>query len=119
MNLLSNAVKFTAAGGSVSVRCASECGRVNGAPDGGVDWTSITVQDSGVGISGDDIDRIFHPFVQVENRYTRVHGGTGWALRSAESGADDGGDIAVEARLDEGSRFTLWLRAPNSCIGGV
>jgi signal transduction histidine kinase len=120
MNLLSNAVKFTVAGGSVSVRCASECGRVNGAPDGGVDWTSITVQDSGVGISGDDIDRIFHPFVQVENGYTRVHGGTGLGLTISRSLAQMmGGDIAVESAPGQGSRFTLWLRAPNSCIGGV
>ena len=120
MNLLSNAVKFTAAGGSVSVRCASECGRVNGAPDGGVDWTSITVQDTGVGISGDDIDRIFHPFVQVENGYTRVHGGTGLGLTISRSLAQMmGGDIAVESAPGQGSRFTLWLRAPNSCIGSV
>jgi len=117
MNLLSNAVKFTAAGGSVSVRCATQCGRANGAPDGGTDWTSITVQDTGVGISREDIDRIFHPFVQVENGYTRVHGGTGLGLTISRSLAQMmGGDIAVESVPGEGSRFTLWLRAPNSCI---
>ncbi len=120
VNLLSNAVKFTAAGGSVSVRCASECRRVNGAPDSGVDWTSITVQDSGVGISGDDIDRIFHPFVQVENGYTRVHGGTGLGLTISRSLAQMmGGDIGVVSAPGQGSRFTLWLRAPNSCIGSA
>jgi len=120
MNLVSNAVKFTAAGGSVSVRCATQCGRGNGAPEGGMDWTSITVQDTGVGISGEDIDRIFHPFVQVENGYTRVHGGTGLGLTISRSLAQMmGGDIAVESVPGQGSRFTLWLRAPNSCIKSV
>jgi signal transduction histidine kinase len=117
MNLLSNAVKFTAAGGSVSVRCATQRGRGNGSPDAIGDWTSITVQDTGVGIAGDDIDRIFHPFVQVENGYTRVHGGTGLGLTISRSLAQMmGGDIAVDSAPGRGSRFTLWLRAPNSCI---
>jgi signal transduction histidine kinase len=117
MNLLSNAVKFTAAGGSVSVRCATQRRRGIGAPDPFGEWTSITVEDTGVGIAGDDIDRIFHPFVQVENGYTRVHGGTGLGLTISRSLAQMmGGDIAVDSAPGRGSRFTLWLRAPNSCI---
>ena len=117
MNLLSNAVKFTAAGGSVSVRCATQRGRGIGAPDPFGEWTSITVEDTGVGIAGDDMDRIFHPFVQVENGYTRVHGGTGLGLTISRSLAQMmGGDIAVDSAPGRGSRFTLWLRAPNSCI---
>jgi signal transduction histidine kinase len=120
MNLVSNAVKFTAAGGSVSVRCATQCGRGNGAPEGGMDWTSITVQDTGVGISGDDIDRIFHPFVQVENGYTASTAEPGLGLTISRSLAQMmGGDIAVESVPGQGSRFTLWLRAPNSCIKSV
>jgi signal transduction histidine kinase len=117
MNLLSNAVKFTEAGGSVSVKCATQRGRGRGAPDAVSDWTSITVQDTGVGISRDDIDRIFHPFVQVENGYTRVHGGTGLGLTISRSLAQMmGGNIAVDSAPGRGSRFTLWLRAPSSCI---
>jgi signal transduction histidine kinase len=117
MNLLSNAVKFTASGGSVSVRCAAQSGPGGGAPEGGMRWASITVQDTGVGIAAGDLERIFHPFVQVENGYTRVHGGTGLGLTISRSLAQMmGGDIAVESVLGEGSRFTLWLPAPNSCV---
>jgi signal transduction histidine kinase len=117
MNLLSNAVKFTASGGSVSVRCAAQSGPGGGAPEGGMRWASITVQDTGVGIAAGDLERIFHPFVQVENGYTRVHGGTGLGLTISRSLAQMmGGDIAVESVLGEGSRFTLWLPAPKSCV---
>jgi signal transduction histidine kinase len=116
MNLLSNAVKFTAAGGFVSVRCGTQCGR-GGSSDRSIRWASITVEDTGVGIAAEDLDRIFHPFVQVENGYTRVHGGTGLGLTISRSLAQMmGGEIAVESVPGEGSRFTLWLPAPNSCI---
>ena len=80
-------------------------------------WAFITVEDTGVGIAAEDLDRIFHPFVQVENGYTRVHGGTGLGLTISRSLAQMmGGEIAVESVPGEGSRFTLWLPAPNSCI---
>jgi signal transduction histidine kinase len=117
MNLLSNAVKFTEAGGSVSVRCTSQPGRSPGSPNADVNWACITIQDTGAGIAPEDLDRIFHPFVQVENGYTRVHGGTGLGLTISRSLAQMmGGDIAVESVVGEGSRFSLWLPAPNSCV---
>jgi signal transduction histidine kinase len=119
-NLLSNAVKFTAAGGSVSIRC----GAMNHAPipstNGTASWTCITVQDTGVGIAMEDQDRIFHPFVQVDVGYTRAHGGTGLGLTISRNLAQMmGGDISVESVFGEGSRFTLWLPSPNSCISEV
>jgi signal transduction histidine kinase len=121
MNLLSNAVKFTAAGGSVSMRCGSHLGRGPGAPDMSVEWACITVEDTGVGIAGQDLDRIFQPFVQVENGYTRVHGGTGLGLTISRSLAQMmGGDIAVDSVAGTGSRFTLWLPSPTSSqLAGV
>jgi signal transduction histidine kinase len=111
-NLLSNAVKFTPAGGRVSVRCAR--GVKPGGNGGGYSWTSISVRDTGVGISNDDLDRIFHPFVQVENGYTRAHGGTGLGLTISRSLAQMmGGEIHVLSAVGEGSHFTLWLPGPN------
>jgi signal transduction histidine kinase len=111
-NLLSNAVKFTPAGGHVSVRCAR--GVRPGGTSSGYSWTSISVRDTGVGISTDNLDRIFHPFVQVENGYTRAHGGTGLGLAISRSLAQMmGGDIHVRSAVGEGSQFTLWLPGPN------
>ncbi len=112
-NLLSNAVKFTPTGGSVSIRCRT--GSRTGSPMPEAPWTSISVVDTGVGIAPEDLDRIFHPFVQVENGYTRAHGGTGLGLTISRTLAQMmGGEIEVESVPGRGSQFTLWLPAPAS-----
>ena len=116
-NLLSNAVKFTPVGGSVSIRCGTAASAPITSTNGTEGWTCITVQDTGKGIVSDDLDRIFQPFVQVDVGYTRSHGGTGLGLTISRNLAQMmGGDISVESVYGEGSRFTLWLPAPNSCI---
>jgi signal transduction histidine kinase len=111
-NLMSNAVKFTPAGGRVTVRCGT--GRLPTAPaEDAARWACISVCDTGVGISNDDIDRIFHPFVQVDTGYTRTQGGTGLGLTISRNLAQlMGGDITVESKLGEGSTFVLWLPCP-------
>src|SRR5262249_20622345 len=110
-NLLANAVKFTPAGGSVSIRCGTGVPAGAARPD--VAWTTITIADTGVGIAADDLERIFHPFVQVENGYTRAHGGTGLGLTISRTLAQMmGGEISVESTPGKGSEFTLWLPSP-------
>src|SRR6185369_10479328 len=112
-NLLSNAVKFTEPGGTIEVHC----GTGTRADTDGTAWTFIAVQDSGVGIAPADQDRIFHPFVQVDVGYTREHGGTGLGLTISRTLAQMmGGDLTVQSAPGSGSRFTLWLPSPNSCI---
>jgi signal transduction histidine kinase len=111
-NLLSNAVKFTPPGGKVTLAC-STAPRRGGAE--GEEWACITVEDTGVGIARDDLERIFDPFVQVEGGYTRLQGGTGLGLTISRALAQlMGGEISVESAVGEGSRFTLWLRSPSS-----
>lgn len=111
-NLLSNAIKFTPSGGRITLR-SSTTARRGGAE--GDEWTRITVEDTGVGIADEDIQRIFDPFVQVEGGYTRLQGGTGLGLTISRGLAQlMGGEISVESGVGEGSRFTLWLPTPNS-----
>ncbi len=115
-NLLANAVKFTPGGGQVSVHCNLRPRLENPNGGGEHDWACVTVKDTGVGISRDDFDRIFQPFVQVDDGYTRNHGGTGLGLTISRSLAQMmGGDITVESDIGAGSRFTLWLPSPDSC----
>jgi len=115
-NLLSNAVKFTPGGGQVSVQCALRPRHENPNGGDGHDWACVTVRDTGVGIARGDLDRIFQPFVQVDDGYTRNHGGTGLGLTISRSLAQMmGGDITVESDMGAGSRFTLWLPSPDSC----
>jgi signal transduction histidine kinase len=113
INLLSNAVKFTPSHGRVSVRC----GTAQKGPDAGSStaeqWTYFIVEDTGIGIPRDKLESIFQPFTQVESGYTRTHGGTGLGLTiSRRLARMMGGDLTVESREGDGSRFSLWLPTP-------
>jgi signal transduction histidine kinase len=107
VNLIANAVKFTAAGGHVLVRCGT-------VDDNG---SEVTVEDTGVGIAPELLDRIFEPFMQAESGYTRTHGGVGLGLAiSRRLARMMGGELSVESRPGDGSRFTLRLPAPPAPI---
>ena len=72
--------------------------------------------DSGIGIAEQNLERVFDPFWQVEQRSTRRAGGTGLGLSVSRSLARLlGGDVIVESELGKGSTFTaiVPLRAPS------
>jgi PAS domain S-box-containing protein len=109
VNLLSNAVKFTEPDGQVTVSHG-----VSDLPpptvDGRGPWTYIRVADTGVGIAPADLERVFLPFEQAEQGYTRRKGGTGLGLAiSRQLARLMGGDLTAESEVDAGSTFTLWL----------
>jgi len=112
LNLLSNAVKFTPAGGSISVRCS----RTRVGPEGrGPEvpgWLRLDVEDNGVGIPPEQVARVFEPFVQGDQGFTREHGGAGLGLAISRRLARlMAGEITVSSVPGEGSCFTLWLRS--------
>jgi len=99
LNLLSNAIKFSDRG-EIVVRS-----RLNG------ESVAISIVDDGIGIAAENLDRIFDPFWQVEQRSTtRRVGGTGLGLSVSRSLARLlGGDVTVESKVEKGSTFTLTL----------
>ncbi|HEX3533644.1 MAG TPA: ATP-binding protein, partial [Gemmatimonadaceae bacterium] len=98
LNLLSNAVKFSDSG---EIRIRS---RLDG------DMVEISVTDTGIGIAEENLERIFDPFWQVEQRSTRKVGGTGLGLSVSRTLARlIGGDIRVESEIGKGSSFILTL----------
>jgi PAS domain S-box-containing protein len=100
LNLLSNAIKFTDRG-EILIRSRSENGRV-----------AVSIIDPGIGIAAENLERIFDPFWQVEQRSTRKVGGTGLGLSVSRRLARlVGGDITVESDLGRGSTFTLTIPA--------
>jgi signal transduction histidine kinase len=100
-NLLSNAVKFTPAGGKVWVTAVERRNQVE-----------VTVADNGVGVPQDALDRIFEPFVQVEDHMTRQHGGMGLGLSIVKGLLElHGGRVWAESIPDRGSRFVFVLLA--------
>lgn len=109
-NLLSNAVKFTPSGGRVMVRCGVAKRDDSSPDDRDQSWACIEVEDTGVGIAEADLDRVFDAFVQVDDGYTRAHGGTGLGLTISRGLAKKmGGDLTVVSVPGKGSRFSLWL----------
>jgi len=102
LNLLSNAVKFTDPGGAVDLSCEI---RGTDAPR-----VLVRVTDTGLGIAPGHLERVFQPFVQVDDRLTRAHEGTGLGLAiSRDLARGMGGDLGVESSLGVGSTFTLEL----------
>jgi signal transduction histidine kinase len=98
VNLLSNAVKFT------------DRGRIILSGDQRGDQLVITVEDTGIGISSDNFERIFEPFWQVEQKATRRAGGTGLGLTVTRRLAMLlGGDVTVKSTPGEGTTFTICL----------
>jgi signal transduction histidine kinase/CheY-like chemotaxis protein len=103
LNLVGNAIKFTP-GGEVMLLMSLKDGEL-----------SLAVRDTGVGMSPEQVERIFQPFTQVDGSTTRRFGGTGLGLSISRRLAEMmGARIDVESREGEGSTFTL--RLP---IGGV
>ena len=102
LNLLSNAVKFTDRGG-VSVT-------VSPAPHGPAS-VAISVKDTGIGLSADDMKRLFAEFEQADAAIHRREGGTGLGLAISKRLAKAmNGDITVEGALGKGSAFTALLK---------
>jgi len=70
------------------------------------------VTDTGVGMTDEQLERIFQPFMQADSSTTRKHGGTGLGLAISKKLAQAlDGDITVESRMGEGSTFTFTLEA--------
>jgi PAS domain S-box-containing protein len=98
LNLLGNGVKFTEAGEVVlSLEDAGP-------------HALLRVRDTGVGIAPADVDRVFEPFWQADQRLSREHGGSGLGLAVARQLARLlGGDVALQSTPGAGSTFTLRL----------
>jgi nitrogen-specific signal transduction histidine kinase len=113
INLLSNAIKFSEAGGRVQLACAVARPIIQLAPEAVAErWVRFDVRDGGMGIPPEQLDRIFEPFVQVEQGRARTRGGTGLGLTISRHLARlMGGDLTVESTVGAGSVFTLWLPA--------
>lgn len=98
-NLLDNAIGYNRVGGSV---------RIELRPSGG-SWR-LRVSDTGIGISRQDLDRIFERFYRVDVARSRATGGTGLGLALVRHATErHGGAVSVDSILGEGTTFTVVL----------
>jgi len=104
--LVSNAAKFTAQG-QVRLRVGTR------EQDDGVLHVRFDVEDTGIGMSPEEIGQLFQPFLQADEGTTRAFGGSGLGLAiSRRLCRLMGGDIEVRSTPGEGSCFTVWLPQP-------
>jgi signal transduction histidine kinase len=100
--LLQNALKYTPEGGAVSVRADYSNGLVR-----------VDVQDTGIGIPADDLDKVFTEFYRASNARRAERIGTGLGLSIAQRVAEDlGGRIEVASTLGKGSTFSVIIPVP-------
>jgi PAS domain S-box-containing protein len=110
INLLSNASKFSE-NGIVTLRA-------DRTSDGQRDWLSFEVEDTGIGMSQEEIERLFDRFTQADSSTTRKFGGTGLGLAITRAFCRLlGGDIGVRSEAGKGSIFTI--RIPAEAVESV
>jgi signal transduction histidine kinase/DNA-binding response OmpR family regulator len=104
LNLLSNACKFTKAG-TVALE-------VERREAGGREWINFSVKDSGIGITKEQMNKLFQPFSQADASTTREFGGTGLGLVITKKFCElMGGTMGVSSVRGEGSTFMITLPA--------
>ncbi|MCR8851068.1 cell wall metabolism sensor histidine kinase WalK [Rossellomorea sp. SC111] len=106
INLISNAIAYTPKGGNVSVTVTEDRDKVY-----------VQVKDNGMGISQEELPRIFERFYRVDKARSRNSGGTGLGLAIVKHIIEaHEGDIEVESELDKGTTFTVTLNKWSSSI---
>ena len=112
LNLLSNACKFTENGAvTLDVAPSSVQGR---------EGVLISVTDTGIGMSPEQMERLFQDFMQADSSTTRKYGGTGLGLAISQRFCRMmGGSITVESVPGKGSTFQAWLPRVSNASGGA
>jgi signal transduction histidine kinase len=97
INLLSNAIKFTPPDGTITITASAN-----------EKTLSVSVQDTGMGISKEDLSHLFEQFFRADNPINRKHKGTGLGLSLTKNIVEShGGTIDVKSELGHGSCFTF------------
>jgi PAS domain S-box-containing protein len=98
-NLVSNGIKYAGKEGTVTVRAYEEEKAV-----------ALEVEDDGIGIETEEVERLFEPFRQESEGRARAYEGTGIGLTVTKKAVGQmGGSIDVDTEKGRGSRFTVWL----------
>ncbi len=98
-NILSNAIKFSPEGGKVNIAAKVQ-----------EDMVEISVKDDGIGIHEADYERVFQPFVQIDESISKKYGGIGLGLALVKKFVElHGGKVWVKASPGKGSTFTFSL----------
>ena len=107
-NMISNAMKYTPADGTTTIRVLKTF-EMNGSATS-KEFVRIDVQDTGVGIPPDDLEKLFTKFFQASNKAVVSEKGSGLGLALVKHVTEaHGGKVSVSSRLNEGSTFSVFL----------
>jgi PAS domain S-box-containing protein len=105
INLLNNAVKFTPEGGTITLEVSQILGKAEE-----TSYLSFAVIDTGIGISAENISKLFQPFIQIDSALNRQYIGTGLGLALVKRIAElHGGRVRLTSEVGVGSRFIVEL----------
>jgi len=105
INLLNNAVKFTPQGGCITLAVTITPPEPNAPPD-----LRFAISDTGIGISGENLKRLFQPFIQIDSALNRQYQGTGLGLALTKQIVElHGGQVGVTSEMGIGSCFIIDL----------
>ena len=103
LNLLSNAIKFTPRGGRITV--LADAADAPGEPR-----VRVSVKDTGIGISPDDLERLARPFEQIEHQHAKTQQGTGLGLALSKALVEmHGGELALSSAPGQGTTASFCL----------
>ncbi|NER82504.1 MAG: response regulator, partial [Leptolyngbya sp. SIO1D8] len=109
INLLDNAVKFTPEGGRITLK-VSPLAATQDTNRQTRNYLRIAIIDTGIGISPQNIQKLFQPFTQIDSALNRQYPGTGLGLALVKRIVElHGGQVAVSSKLGYGSTFTIDL----------
>lgn len=99
VNILSNAIRYSNEGSTIFIEEKLKYNKV-----------IISIEDQGIGISEEDLKYVFERFYRADKSRTRATGGTGIGLTIVKSiVSSHGGEVKLESKLGEGSKFTIIL----------
>ena len=108
-NLISNAIKFTPEEGKIELEASLV--DTNSGPENFICKLEISVADTGIGISKEDQEKLFHSFVQVDSSVSRKFGGTGLGLAISKKIVEMmNGEIHINSEPGRGSKFIFTVK---------
>ena len=110
INLLSNAIKFTPSGGKITLEYSLETKLPFNDNTSLQDWVYLKVTDTGIGITADNLQKLFQPFIQIDSQLNRQYDGTGLGLALVKKIVElHGGYVRATSEVGVGSQFAIAL----------
>jgi PAS domain S-box-containing protein len=110
INLLSNAIKFTPSGGKITLEYSLERKLPFNENTSLQDWVYLKVTDTGIGITADNLQKLFQPFIQIDSQLNRQYDGTGLGLALVKKIVElHGGYVRATSEVGVGSQFAIAL----------